>query len=95
VLGKTRNIPANSVLQEQGIAYEGASEDVKQALQTFSELVADFSPIAFELQGYANNRAIFNATPARLTQAIVGELTLDEALERLDQDIAEAVSASR
>jgi alpha-1,4-digalacturonate transport system substrate-binding protein len=95
VLSQTRNIPANSVLQEEGIEYDGASEDVKAALRTFSDMVSDFSPIAFELQGYANNRAIFTATPARLTQAIVGELTLDEALQRLDQDVAEAVAASR
>ena len=65
------------------------------ALATFAASVPDFSPTAYELQGYRNNRAIFTATPARITQAIVGELTLDEALERLDADVAEAVAASQ
>ena len=95
VLAKTKNIPANAVLQEEGVAYADAGEDITSALVTFASSVPDFSPIAFALQGYANNRAIFTATPARITQAIVGELTLEEALARLDADVAEAVAASR
>ena len=38
---------------------------------------------------------MFNATVARLTQAIVGELTLDEAFGRIDRDVAEAVTAAK
>jgi alpha-1,4-digalacturonate transport system substrate-binding protein len=95
VLAKTKNIPANSLLQEQGIDYVDASEDVTEALTVFAASVPTFSPTAFQLQGYKNNRAIFTATPARITQAIVGELTLDEALARLDEDVAEAVAAAQ
>jgi alpha-1,4-digalacturonate transport system substrate-binding protein len=95
VLAKTKNIPANATLQEQGIEYVDASEDVTEALTVFAASVPTFSPLAFQLQGYKNNRAIFTATPARLTQAIVGELTLDEALARLDEDVAEAVAAAQ
>lgn len=92
VLAQTRNIPANAVLQEQGIAYQDVSDDVKAALTVFAASIPTFADTAYQLQGYANNRAIFTATPARITQAIVGELTLDEALERLDADIAEAIA---
>jgi len=46
------------------------------------------SPVAFQLQGYKNNRAIMNATVTRITQAIVGESSLDEALTRIDADVA-------
>ena len=95
VLAQTRNIPANAVLQEAGVDYQGVSDDVRAALTTFAASIPTFSDTAYALQGYANNRAIFTATPARLTQAIVGELTLDEALDRLDQDVAEAVASSR
>jgi len=95
VLAKTKNIPANAKLQAEGVAYVDAPEAVITALTTFATAVPDFSPVAFQLQGYRNNRAIFTATPARITQAIVGELTLDEALERLDADVAEAVAASQ
>lgn len=92
VLAQTRNIPANSELQAQGIDYQGVSDDVKAALTVFAASIPTFSDTAYQLQGYANNRAIFTATPARLTQAIVGELSLDDALMRLDADIAEAVA---
>ena len=95
VLAQTRNIPANAVLQAQGIEYQGVTEDVSAALVAFASAVPTFIDTAFRLQGYANNRAIFTATPARITQAIVGELTLDEALARLDQDVAEAIAESR
>ncbi len=92
VMAQTRNIPANSVLQEQGIDYEGVRDDVKEALRVFAASIPTFADSAYQLQGYANNRAIYTATPARITQALVGELTLDEALDRLDADIAEAVA---
>jgi alpha-1,4-digalacturonate transport system substrate-binding protein len=95
VLAQTKNIPANANLQAAGVEYVDAPEAVTTALATFAESVGDFSEIAYALQGYRNNRAIFTATPARITQAIVGELTLDEALERLDADVAEAVAASQ
>ncbi|MBA3324415.1 MAG: carbohydrate ABC transporter substrate-binding protein [Rhodobacteraceae bacterium] len=94
VLAQTRNIPAGLSLQEAGIDYGDAPEQVKAALAAFVSAVPEFSPVVYELQGYRNNRAIFNATPARLTQAIVGELSVDEALERLDADVAEAVAAA-
>lgn len=94
VLGQTRNIPANSTLQAEGVDYGDADPAVTAALTSFAAAVPDFSPVAYRLQGYKNNRAIFTATPARLTQAMVGELTLDEALERLESDVAEAVSAA-
>jgi alpha-1,4-digalacturonate transport system substrate-binding protein len=45
--------------------------------------------------GYRFNRAVFTSTPARITQAIVGELSLDEALDRLRQDVADAIAAAR
>ena len=93
-IGKTRAIPAHKGLQEKGVDYPGATENVKKALAAFTKAARNLTPTAFEFQGYKNNRAIMNATVARLTQAIVGELTLDEALKRIDTDVNEAVKAS-
>ena len=42
------------------------------------------SPVAYQLQGYLFNRPMFNATVTRLSQVIVGELTLDQAYARID-----------
>jgi len=93
-IGKTRAIPAHKGLQEEGVEYPGASENVKEALAAFTKAAQGLSPAAFAFQGYKNNRAIMNATVARLTQAIVGESSLDEALSRIDADVQEAVQAS-
>ena len=95
MLAKTKNIPANQALQVKGIEYENATDAEKAALTTFASALADFSPVAFQFQGYKNNRAIMNATVTRITQAIVGESTLDEALERIDTDVKEAVAAAK
>ena len=82
-------------LQAKGIAYEGATEAESAALKTFAGSLAEFSPVAFQIQGYKNNRAIFTAIVTRLTQAIVGESTLDEALGRIDTDVKEALAAAK
>lgn len=95
VLAKTKNIPANQALQVKGIDYENATDAEKAALTTFANALANFSPVAFQFQGYKNNRAIMNATVTRITQAIVGESTLDEALSRIDADVKEAVAAAQ
>ena len=52
------------------------------------------SPVAYQIQGYKLNRAIFNPTAARLGQAIAGEMSLDDALKRISMDIDEQVKAA-
>jgi len=56
--------------------------------------VPKLSPVAYEIQGYRLNRAIFNPTAARLGQAIAGEISLDDALKRINSDIDEQVKAA-
>jgi alpha-1,4-digalacturonate transport system substrate-binding protein len=95
VLAKTKNIPAHQGLQAKGIEYQNATDDEKAALKVFSAALPKFSPVAYQFQGYKNNRAIMNATVTRITQAIVGESTLEEALERIDSDVEEALKAAK
>lgn len=94
-MAATKNIPAHKALQKKGIDYVNASPAEKAALSQFATSLLDFSPIAFQFQGYKNNRAIMNSTVTRLTQAIVGESSLDEALARIDADVKEAVAAAK
>jgi len=85
--GKNLFIPGHLGLAEGGVEF--ASEDPRaiHALETFAGAVPSISPVAFDLQGYANNRVMFNALISRLGEAIVGELTLDQAFERMTQDV--------
>ena len=91
LMAKTRNIPAHQGLAEKGIEYEDVSAQAQKALEAFTRQVAKLSPTAYDFQGYKFNRAVMNATVTRLSQAIVGEMTLDQALERLEADVQEAV----
>ena len=95
VLAQTRNLPANAELQAKGIDYQDVTPEVAAALTAFAASVPTFSDTAYALQGYQFNRAVFTSIPARLTQAIVGELSLDEALDRLHQDVADAIAEAR
>jgi alpha-1,4-digalacturonate transport system substrate-binding protein len=49
-------------------------------------------PAAFAYQGYAGNRAMFGITVERVSQAIVGELSVEEAVARMADDLAAAMS---
>ena len=91
LIARTKNVPAHKGLAEKGIEYPDASPAGAAALQAWGRQVGSISPIAYELQGYANNRAVFNIIVNRVSQAIVGELTTDEALDRIKADIAETV----
>lgn len=92
---RTKNVPAHKGIAAKGLAYPDASPAGRKALQAWSKAVGKVSPIAYAYQGYPLNRAMFNATVTRVTQAIVGELTLDEAMKKLEADIAEAVAQAK
>ncbi len=93
LMAKTGNIPAHLAVAKAGVTYN-VSPASKEALNSF---VADVPKIAkpnFDLQGYGLNRAIFQPTAQRLGQAIVGELSADDALARLASDMDEQVKGA-
>jgi len=94
MMARTANIPAHAGLQAAGVKYD-LPAPAQAALKAFTAAASGISPVAYRLQGYILNRPIFNATVARLSQAIVGELTLDQAYARIDQDVQSALAASK
>jgi len=95
LITRTKNVPAHKGLAEKGLEYPDASPQAAAALQAWARQVPKISPVAYDLQGYPLNRAIFNAIAQRVTQAIVGEMTVDEALQRIGADVDEAVAQSK
>lgn len=71
--------------------YPGATPQAQAALKVFSGGVANLSPVAYAFQGYKYNRAIMLPTVTRVTQAIVGEMSVDEADKKIAADMADAV----
>ena len=89
---KTFAIPANATLQAEGLDYAsaGASEAVAAGLNAFTAMAAaaaQTTPQAYALQGNPNNFVVFNATVQYLSAAMNGELTLDEAMEKIDEEL--------
>ena len=92
-MAKTDNIPANVAVAKKGVEFN-VSPPAKAALGMFVSQVGMLSPIAYEIQGYKYNRALFNPTVQRLGQAIAGEMSLDDALKRIRADIDEQIKAA-
>lgn len=94
-VGKTNNIPAHAGLAKKGVAYPGATVPARAALGVFSSGVASLSPTAYQFQGYRYNRAMMTNTVTRVTQAIVGEMSTDEAMTKIAADMADAVKQAQ
>jgi alpha-1,4-digalacturonate transport system substrate-binding protein len=93
--GRTNNIPAHAGLAKKGVNYPGATPGARAALTTFSSGVAELAPVAYQFQGYKYNRAIMLPTVTRVTQAIVGEMSVDEAMTKISADMADAVKQAQ
>lgn len=94
-VGRTNNIPAHAGLAKKGVNYASAQPAAKAALGVFGSGVASLSPVAYKFQGYRYNRAIMLPTVARVTQAIVGELSVDEAYSKIGADMTDAVKQAQ
>ena len=94
-VSKTDNIPAHAGLAKKGVNYATATPAARAALGVFSSGVASLTPVAFQFQGYKFNRAIMLPTVARVTQAIVGEMSVDEAFTKIGADMTDAVKQAQ
>jgi alpha-1,4-digalacturonate transport system substrate-binding protein len=88
---RTNNITAHAGLAKKGVSYPTASPAAQAALEVFSNGTSTLAPAAYALQGYRYNRALMLPTVTRVTQAIVGEITVDEATTKITADMTEAV----
>lgn len=93
--GRTLFIPGHIGLSSKGVDFDTDDPNAKRALSIFSEHIGEISPIAFKLQGYPHNRVMFNATISRINQAIVGEMSLDEAYDRMAQDVEQQIAEKK
>jgi alpha-1,4-digalacturonate transport system substrate-binding protein len=92
---RTLFIPGHLGLAESGVDYVSDSQAAVDALNVFAAQVGRLDPIAYDLQAYPFNRFVFDAMRDRLTQVFVGELTLDEALQRMQQDIDAGIAEAQ
>ncbi|MCA9907978.1 MAG: carbohydrate ABC transporter substrate-binding protein, partial [Anaerolineae bacterium] len=89
---RTLFIPAHLGLGELNFDTDVAA--AQNALNVFAAEVPKLSDQAYELQFGGKAFAINNPIRDRLTQVLTGELTLDQALERAQQDVDDALAAA-
>lgn len=93
---RTLFLPAHKGVVAKGLDFKSDDEQVKAALNAFVKASATTSPNALKLPGWRWSDAYYGALVTRVSQVIAGELTLDDAWARIDQDIADKVAeASR
>ncbi|MCB9450426.1 MAG: extracellular solute-binding protein [Anaerolineaceae bacterium] len=88
---QTLFLPAHLGLGELTYATDNAA--AAAALNVFVSEVPKLSAQAYELQFGGKAFAINNPIRDRLTQVLTGELTLDEAMAQLQQDVDDALAA--
>ena len=89
---RTFAIPAHAELQAEGLDYAsaGAVPGVDEGLNLFAAMAgaaAEETPQAFALQGDPHNTVVFNATVQYLGTAMNGELSLDEAIAMITEEV--------
>ncbi|MDX2160989.1 MAG: extracellular solute-binding protein [bacterium] len=85
-------IPGHLGLGE--LSFQTESELAQAALVAFAAEVPKLSDQAYQLQYGGQAFAINNPIRDRLTQAITGELSLDDAIARIQQDIDDALATA-
>lgn len=92
LISRSLNIPAHAGVAAKGVTYVDASDKANAALNAWGAQVAQILPTAFKYQGYKHNRAMFNITLTRVSQAIVGELSVEDAMARAKDDLKQALT---
>jgi alpha-1,4-digalacturonate transport system substrate-binding protein len=82
-------------LAKKGVQYPTATPAARAALGVFGSGVATLAPVAYQFQGYKYNRAMMLPTVSRVTQAIVGEISVDEAVNKISADMSDAVKQAQ
>lgn len=89
---KTYAIPAHAGLQAEGLDYTGAgaTEAVANGLAAFTAMAAaaaEQTPQAYQLQGSPKGFVMYNATVQYIGAALNGELSLDEAMVKIQEEL--------
>lgn len=92
---RTLFVPGHLGIAAKGVDYKTDNALAKAALNMFSSQVGATGPLAYKLQGYPYSRIMFNATITRLGQAVVGEMTLDEAYRRIAEDVKQQIAEQK
>lgn len=91
---RTLFIPGHLGLVESGVDFQTDVEAAKNTLNTYLAELPKIAEDAYTLNFHPQNSAIFNAIRDRLGQVLTGELSLDDAIVRMQDDADQAIAAA-
>lgn len=92
---RTLFLPANKEVIAGGLDFKSDDPQVKAALQAFVAASTTTSPVALKLPGWKWSDTYYGALVTRVSQAVAGELSLDDAFKRIDSDVAAKVAEAK
>jgi alpha-1,4-digalacturonate transport system substrate-binding protein len=92
---RTLFIPGHLGLAEKGVDFDTDLPQAQQSLEMFASQVGKLAPLAYDLVAYRYQTVLFNANRDRLGQVLAGELTLDEAIAKMQEDIDAGIAAAQ
>jgi alpha-1,4-digalacturonate transport system substrate-binding protein len=91
-MAMTSNIPGHAGLQKGGVAYK-LTPAGNAAISAFSANAPAISPVAYKLVGSPLSGSIYTASAERVSQAMSGQISTEQAFARVTQDLADAAAA--
>ncbi|MBP1849727.1 ABC transporter substrate-binding protein [Rhizobium halophytocola] len=92
---RTLFLPSNKEVIDGGLDYKTDNPLAKAALDTFVEASKTTAPEAQKLPGWGWSDTYYGALVSRISQVMAGEMSLEDAYTRIDQDIAEKVKQAQ
>jgi alpha-1,4-digalacturonate transport system substrate-binding protein len=92
---KTLFIPGNKIVAEKGLNFQTDNPNAKRALDIFVKASTQFPPLAAKMPAYKWSDAIYAVTITRMGEVVAGQITLDQAYERIATDIKDRMAAAK
>ncbi len=91
----TLNLPAEAAVAKSGVDYHASDAAVNNALKVFTAEIPKLQDQALEVNVNPVAFAYYRGTATRMTQYLTGELSLSDALSRIQQDIDSAAQGKK
>ncbi|MEM7695327.1 MAG: ABC transporter substrate-binding protein [Pseudomonadota bacterium] len=93
---RTLFLPAHKgIVAAGGLEFDTEDRNVAAALTKFVEASAEIAPGAAALPAWQWSGAYYGALVTRISQVMAGEMSLEDAFARIDQDIADQVAQAQ
>ena len=92
---RTLFLPANKAVIAKGLDFKTDDANAKGALNAFVKATSTTAPVALKLPGWRWSDAYYSALVSRVSQAVAGELSLEDAYKRIDEDVAAKVKEAK